>query len=450
VASISALKLVVDDQQYKDAVAAASQTPFDGYVDGAVSPIIPVTQVLIDPVVEKNWGQSAFSSFTTMNNTAGHDSTLATLTMKLHNLPISARGHVSFALPTGWTVEDVTAGSPASATACTASADGASAANAEISGKTVKSSAHRSITFYPDTHVKSSLNGEFRLFCSGITIPTVATAPGSTSVTAHDVVIPFNWAPAAGQSASDYTLPANQVVLSNPSVSLPRITSTPAPQDMLTHTVEIDVQHILSQKELDKLEDAYHAVMAAVIAQQTDGEEESTPVFELKAYRNELVVSEAGSHAKVTVLFQGLGETSAYVLSAIVKAGLSDLSDYLTAQMKAAVIIDDQPVIVQIPGSCSSYYFNDGNLSDEGCGRGCANCPVGDRCFTDADCLSGGCSTGVAADPSFAPILDEDEAAAREGVRGECLETVAEKEATAPALSVASALFVVMLIVFAV
>jgi hypothetical protein len=392
--------------------------------------------------VEKTWGQNAFSSFTTVNNTAGHESTLATLTMKPHNLPISARGHVSFALPTGWTVEDVTAGSPASATACTASADGASAANAEISGKTVMSSVDRSITFYPNTHVKSSLNGEFRIFCNGVTIPTVATAPDTTNVTAYDVAIPFNWAPAADTSAADYTFPAEHMVLSNPSVPLPRITSTPAPQDMLTHSVEIDVQRILSQKELNQLEDAYHAVLAAIIAQQTEGDEESAPAFELKAYRNELLVSEAGSHAKVTVLFQGLGETSAYVLSGLVKAGLADLSNYLTVQMRAAIIVDDQPAIVEIPGSCTSYYFNDGNLSDEGCGRGCANCPVGDECFTDTDCLSGGCSTGVPGDPSFAPILDEDAAAAREGFRGECVETVSDKTAAAQHVSVLAAVLV--------
>jgi hypothetical protein len=305
-----------------------------------------------------------------------------------------------------------------------------------------------SITFYPDTHVKSSLNGEFRLFCSGIPIPTVATAPDTANVTAHDVAIPFNWAPTAGTSAADYTFPAEQMVLSNPSVSLPRITSTPAPQDMLTHAVEIDVQRILSQKELNKLENAYHAVIAAVIAQQTDGDKESAPAFELKAYRNELLVSEAGSHSKVTVLFQGLGETSAYVLSGLVKAGLPDLSNYLMVQMSAAVIIDDQPAIVEIPGSCTSYYFNDGNLSDEGCGRGCANCPVGDECFTDADCLSGGCSTGVPGDPSFEPILDEDAATVREGFRGECTETVSDMTAAAEHMSVFAALLIALFNVF--
>jgi hypothetical protein len=435
VASTAALKLVLYDQQYKNAIDAASESPFDNYVDGSASPIVPVTQVLLEPIVEKNWGQNAFSSFTTVNNTAGHESTLATLTMKPHNLPISARGHVSFALPTRWTVEDVTAGSPASATACTASADGASAANAEISGKTVMSSGNRSVTFYPDTHVKSSLNGEFRLFCGGITIPTVATAPDTIAVAAQDVVIPFNWAPVADSSAADYTFPAEQQVLSNPSVSLPRITSTPAPQSMLTHVVEIDVQRILSQKELNQLEDAYHAVLAAVIAQQTEGDEESAPAFELKAYRNELLVSEAGSHSKVTVLFEGIGETSAYVLSGLVKAGLNDLSNYLTVQMRAAVIVDDQPAIVQIPGSCTSYYFNDGNLSDEGCGRGCANCPVGDRCFTDADCLSGGCSTGVASDSHFEPILNEDEAYEREVMIGSpCLGITLSKLVSQPVI----------------
>jgi hypothetical protein len=217
---------------------------------------------------------------------------------------------------------------------------------------------------------------------------------------------------------------------------------------MLTHAIEINVRRILSQKELDQLEDAYHAVLAAVIAQQTDGDEESAPAFELKAYRNELLVSEAGSHAKVTVLFQGLGETSAYVLSGLVKAGLADLSNYLTVQMRAAVIVDDQPAIVQIPGSCTSYYFNDGNLSDDGCGRGCANCPVGDECFTDADCLSGGCSTGVPGDPSFEPILDEDAAAAREGYRGECVETVSDKTAAAEHVSVLAAVLIAILNVF--
>jgi hypothetical protein len=176
--------------------------PFDNYVDGSVSPIVPVTQVLLDPIVTSTWGQNAFSSFTTMNNTAGHESILATLTMKPHNLPISARGHVSFAFPTGWTVEDVTAGSPASTTACVASVEGNSDADAEISGKTVMSSADRSIAFYPGTYVKPSLNGEFRLFCSGITIPMVATAPDVIVVAAQDVAIPFNWAPAAGSRYS--------------------------------------------------------------------------------------------------------------------------------------------------------------------------------------------------------------------------------------------------------
>jgi hypothetical protein len=217
---------------------------------------------------------------------------------------------------------------------------------------------------------------------------------------------------------------------------------------MLTHTVEIDVARILSQKELDILEDAYQAVMAVVIAKQTDGDD-ATVAFELKAYRNELQLA-GGSHAKVTVLFEGLGETSAYELSALLKAGLSDLSDYLTVQMKAAVIIGDQPLIVQIPGSCSSYYFNDGNLSDEGCGRGCANCPVGDRCFTDADCLSGGCSTSIPADSSFEPILDEDDAIERAGTRGTCVETVADdKPAAAANISVSAALLITVINAFA-
>jgi hypothetical protein len=310
------------------------------------------------------------------------------------------------------------------------------------------SSAGRSITFYPSTHIKSSVNGEFRLFCNGITVPTVATAPATTAVTASDIILPFNWAPASSQSSADYTFPATQVVLSNPAVPLPRITTTPTPQTMLTHTVAIDVPRILSQKELNMLEDAYHAVIAAVIAQQTVGDEESSIAFELKAYRNQLQVSEAGSHAKVTVLFEGLGETSAYDLSTLVKASLSDLSNYLTVQLKAAVIIDEQPLIVEIPGSCSSYYFNDGNLSDEGCGRGCANCPVGDRCFTHDDCLSGGCATGVAGDPNFEPIVDEDAAAARDGTRRECVETVSDKTGAASTMSVVGVILIVALNAF--
>jgi hypothetical protein len=124
VASTAALKLVVYDQQYKDALDTASENPFDGYADASASPLIPVTQVLLEPIVEKNWGQNAFSSFTMVNNTAGHESTLATLTMKPHNLPISARGHVSFALPTVWKVADVVS----SSSACVASAEGRSAA----------------------------------------------------------------------------------------------------------------------------------------------------------------------------------------------------------------------------------------------------------------------------------------------------------------------------------
>jgi hypothetical protein len=210
-------------------------------------------------------------------------------------------------------------------------------------------SAGRTITFYPSTHVKASVNDEFRLFCNGITVPAAATPPGTTAVTAHDVVVPFNWAPASGQSSTDYTFPAPQPILSNPAVPLSRITTTPAPQTMLTHTVEIKVQRILSQKELNQLEDAYHAVLAAVVAQQTESDEKSAPAFELKAYRNELQLTDSGSHAKVTILFEDLGDTSAFELSALIKAGLSDLSDYLTVKMRNSIIAADHPVIVQIP-----------------------------------------------------------------------------------------------------
>jgi hypothetical protein len=141
-------------------------------------------------------------------------------------------------------------------------------------------------------------------------------------------------------------------------------------------------------------------------------------------------------------LLETIGNTSVDQLSALVSAALSDLSDYLSVRLRTAVILDPVPITIEIPGSCLAYYYNDGNLSDEGCGRGCANCPVGDLCFTDADCLSGGCSTGVASDPDFQPILDADDAIARTGFRGECLETVSETTSAATGVSVLVALLI--------
>jgi hypothetical protein len=43
-----------------------------------------------------------------------------------------------------------------------------------------------------------------------------------------------------------------------------------------------------------------------------DSEGETTIAFELEAYRNELPLTETGSHARVIVLFEGIGETNAY------------------------------------------------------------------------------------------------------------------------------------------
>jgi hypothetical protein len=102
---------------------------------------------------------------------------------------------------------------------------------------TVMHSVERIITLYPDTHISSGDSGDDG--GSGLGWDRNATAEESEGAVdvGPDAIVPFNWAPAAALSVDDYSFPEAQVVVSNPAVPLPCITTTLASPDMLTHAV---------------------------------------------------------------------------------------------------------------------------------------------------------------------------------------------------------------------
>jgi hypothetical protein len=455
------LKFVMYDQQYKDDIEAMGESPFSGFTGNAVFPLVPVASVRLPAIIDMPWGDAATSSFAAANNTAGSDYSTVTLTMQPHNLPISTRGVIDFRLPRSWLVQPVPVGHHRANIICVASVDKGSSADADIHGITVMDATKRRISFYPKKYIKSSPNGVFRLFCEGVRVPTSAKTATTITPRVYETVIPFSWAPAPGQSQDDYVFPTRSLYLENADVSLPRITNTLAPRSALTHTLRFETLSIFSQLQLDLIHEAYLTVINTAIRtgklkpigsvdttskfstlESLSSEPSTTAynpiLYRLRVYRNGLDyrkvwIDDYGNFeyditGKVTVLLEGLGNTNAYQLRDILLANTDILVRHVQRQLRVFVLSSRDPVVIDIPGSCTSgVYTADWNLSDSGCGRGCANCAVGYACFDHTDCLSGLCGTGVAGNSTFVPIMDTEDSPQRAGFRKKCIESISDE-----------------------
>jgi hypothetical protein len=465
------LKFVMYDQQYKDDIEAMGESPFSGFTGNAIFPLVPVASVRLATIIDMPWGNAATSSFAAANNTAGSDYSTVTLTVQPHNLPISTRGVIDFRLPSSWLVQPIPVGHPRAGIICVASVDIGSSVDADIDGVTVMDAVKRRISFYPKKYIRASPNGVFRLFCEGVRVPTSAKTAITITPRVYETIVPFSWTPAPGQKQDDYVFPTRSLYLENADVSLPRITNTLAPRSALTHTLQFETLNIFSQEQLDLIQDAYMTVLNTAIrigrlkpnAQplQTSAAEadSSTAVmadntvaaytsilYRLRVYRNSLNyrkvwTDDYGNYeyditSKVTVLLEGLSGTNAYQLRDLLLANNEILVVHVGEQLKSFVLSSREPTVLEIPGSCTANtYANDGNLSDSGCGRGCANCAVGYSCFDDTDCLSGLCGTGVAGNATFVPVMDTEGSPGRQGFRNKCIETISDEteENSAPA-----------------